>query len=483
MEISDFTFNAKRILILLGVIYLAYIFSGLIFQVSQQELYKYLVAVILFLLLIKFIHSISIENVIAFMILIIPFPIIINFGGKDLGSSITVIIYLIFISYILGIIIRKEIILPDRPLLKVVLFILVCYVVSFSNTPWQGRENAVRKFSEFVSCIIIFYLVINSITNKRAIFKIVDMITIICFIQAIIVLFQALFPSAAGFLNFFAGKGTDVGRSYRKMEDLRILGTITFDYELLSEYFSMNILMQLVLLRNLKRSFKKTSYIICLIFSSVALIATGSRGGVVSLIVGFIIISLLAKKQLKLSTSFIIFCSAGMLLLGVMLIFSAYMPYVANVFDRFTETKYEGLVPDTRVIVWKTSWPMIMQNPWIGHGPQSVAKSGLKIFVDPHSTYLYYLFNIGIVGTSGVILFFSRIFWIGYTAIKKQYDYEITYLLVALVGSFLVFIINEYKISYLRDSSIQQFVWLIFALIVAASQIAKKSCNDKITSL
>ena len=420
-------------------------------------------------------HTISTENVIAFLILIIPFPIIVNFGGKDLGSSITVAIYVIFISYIIGMIIRKKTILPDRPLLFIVMFIILCYVVSFSNTPWQGRENAVRKFSEFISCVILFYLVINNINTKKAIFKIVDMITIICFIQALIVLFQVLFPTESGFLTFFAGKGTDLAKSYDKMEDLRIMGTVTFDYELLSEYFSMNILMQLILLRNLEKSIKKNSYIICLIFSSVALIATGSRGGIVALFVGFILISLITKEQLKLSKSLFVFCVTCMLLYGVMFIFAEYFPYVANVFDRLTKTRYEGLIPDTRTMVWEAVWPIIMQNPWIGHGPQSIARSGIKMWIDPHSTYLNYLFNIGIIGTSGILIFFGRIFWTGYRAIKKQYDKDMTYLLVGLLGAFLVFIINEYKISYLRDATIQQFVWLIFALIVAAAKIAKKS--------
>ena len=84
------------------------------------------------------------------------------------------------------------------------------------------------------------------------------------------------------------------------------------------------------------------------------------------------------------------------------------------------------------------------------------------------------------MGLAAVLVFMGGIFLNGREGLKAKYASGAINVLVALMGAFFVFIIDEIKISYLRSANLQQFVWIIFALIVAASRIIKNRPGDYI---
>jgi len=458
---------------------LAFIISIAVLILPLQIFVKFFVILIVAMLILIFTFSLSMENILSLLMLMIPLPIFINLGGKDMGTTITLAIFLIFFIYSIKRVLRKEQILPHRPLFIPLMFLVLCYAISFMNMPILAMSSALRRCSVFVSCIIIFYLVINNLRSKKAIYRIIDVLTIACFLEATILIIQLIFPENSSFLQFFGNRVVDLGERYSQMENLRIVGTFGFGYEIVSEFLAINILIQFFWIQKLKKSTKKYLYIICLILSAIAMVSTATRGSIIALIVGILFTSFLARKHLNLSKQFILFCLLALLFASITFFFAEKVPYVSNLYQRFINTRIDGFIPDTRVVVWKQFIPGIMEHPWIGHGPYATGELG-RYTVPPHSIFLYYLFSIGAIGTLVVLWFFAGIFWYGFSAIRKQCDQEMVYIIIVLLGAFLVFMIDEIKVSYLRCSNMQQFIWFIFALIISASQIIKKEQKMKV---
>ena len=385
--------------------------------------------------------------------------------------------------YVVSKIIKKESIFSDMPLFYIVLFLIVAYVVSFANTPWFARESALRRFSIFISCVMVFYIVINSIRSKKAIIRTIDVITVACFLEALVVIYQLMFPTKSGFLQFFGSRVVDLDQRYSSLEKLRIVGTFGFDFGTVSEFFAMNIALQFFRIQTLNKSLKRRSYIICLLVTIIALVATGTRGGIMAMFLGMLITMFMAKKYLSFTKNFFLVFIVGVLLFSIMIVFAENLPYVANLYERFIGTEFQGVVPDTRVEAWTIIKPIIMEHPLIGHGPYAMGKGGTIKYMNPHNTYFYYLFNIGIIGLLGVLWFFGGVLWHGLTAFRKQCDHEMKYILIGLIGAFMVFVIDELSVSYLRHSNMQQFVWIVFGLVVSASRIAKKDSSRRDTDI
>lgn len=473
---NDNMLNYKKAILLLVVAYAAYILANLVMGMEIADFMKKGLILVVCVLFLKVALSTSMEKLIILLVLMLPFPVYINFG-KDLGTSITLAIYLVFFVEITRKMMRKEPPFPYRPLIAVLIYISVCYVISFSNTQWFGRENALRAMSIFGSCGMIFYMVVNSIQRKDSFLKIIDFISIMCFVESLLIIYQVIFPAHSGFINFFASRVIDVTERYAAMEaakgGIRVIGTIATDYGLISVFFAMNIIIQFFRIQSLKQSIKKKLYVLCILFSCFALVSIGTRGGFIALFIGMLIILTMSKSYIKVGKNIVLICILSLFLFGFMFIVSENFPHVANLFERLTGTEFEGVMPDTRVNVWKIVWPIVMEHPWIGWGPQNIGKSGIEVYMNPHNMYLTYIFNIGFIGTLGIMVFFCLIFWYGLRAIKKIKDTEMVYATVGLMGSYVVFLLTGLIGEYLRSSSMQQFVWIIFALIVSVAKISK----------
>lgn len=481
-DINEILLNYKRIFLLLVVAYVCFIIANMYLNMEIGDFLKKSLILFICIIFLRVVAAKSMVDLIALLILMLPFPVFINFG-KDLGTSITLGIYLVVSVYMLKNMMKKEVIFLYKPLFPVLIYITICYVVSFGNTPWFGRENALRNISVFVSCVAIFYMIVNNIQNRQAIFKIVDVITIMCFIESLLVIYEVLFPLHSGFINFFSSRVIDVDEMYAGMENLRIVGTIAADYELTSAFFAMNIVVQFFRIQSLKKSLKRKLYVFCLFCSSFALVSTGTRGGFVALIIAILIMLFLAKRYVSLTKNMVVIFVLGVFLVSVIFIISESMPHVSKLGERLSETQFEGVVPDHRVLVWKFVLPILAEHPWIGYGPQIIGKTGLIRYYDPHSMYFSYVFNIGILGASGIMVFLGAIFWKGFSALRKQQDSEMTHIIVGLLAAFMVFILQGLLSSYTRSNTMQQFVWIILALIVSVAKIVKNGSDEDFKTL
>jgi O-antigen ligase len=93
----------------------------------------------------------------------------------------------------------------------------------------------------------------------------------------------------------------------------------------------------------------------------------------------------------------------------------------------------------------------------------------------PHNVYLFYANTVGIVGLG----FFLWMLWRLWRMSKPQHDdlFHASFASGFMVmghAMLFVFLIDEIKIDYLRNSIYQFQVWVFFAMIAAAHRVAQK---------
>jgi O-antigen ligase len=484
-DISDYISNLKRILIFFLSIYLSYIIANLYLAIDIIIFIKVSIGIIVALLFLWLSCMMSIENLIVIIILFLPFPVFIHVG-KDLGTTNIVMIYTIFSIYWVRKFLNKEPIFNDRPLFNIAMLILLFYIISFINTPPELYNRALRKTSILVSCILLFYLIVNNIKSERAISKIVDTIVIISFIEALIILAQLFFPKQSSFLQFFSPAGRRLISV--TTEGKRLAGTFGFDYGASAVFFSICIFIQIFWVQILKDSSKRMLYFLCMATSFIAVISTGSRVGIVGLFGGILFMMIFYWKYFNFRNLIIVFSLFIILFFGTTTFLARYSPDVANLYDRFVKRKVD-------ITQRSASWNYVMINvkkhPWIGNGVATSYKNRVSILggrhyilgrkrYAPHNLLLACLQGIGILGTFWFVTFLGGVFWKSYISIVNSNDSEIKLISMILLGAFVVFLTTQIVTNFLRHSNLQQFVWAVMALLISASEIAKNKKSKEL---
>jgi O-antigen ligase len=157
----------------------------------------------------------------------------------------------------------------------------------------------------------------------------------------------------------------------------------------------------------------------------------------------------------------------------VMNFYVAHFTRSGNVGARLRETHFVGIVPDSRVEAWAGGWQRFLEHPLIGHGPYYSPQSGTHTWYWPHNVYLYIANLVGAVGLAFFLALLARMLQLSNRASDDLRDpnYARAFLLIAHV-QLVVFVIDQIKIEYLRNSTYQIEVWLMFAMLVSAYRVA-----------
>jgi O-antigen ligase len=198
---------------------------------------------------------------------------------------------------------------------------------------------------------------------------------------------------------------------------------------------------------------------------------TVTRGGIVALGVGILYLMWLVRRRLTMVGLTI---TAGVTAAGVigMNWYVSTFTRTGNLFERLSGTTMKGLVPENRSIVWPDAWNRIFEHPFLGHGPSYSFLSGTHIYYWPHSLYLYVANNVGFFGLGVFLWLLSTLFRITRppTDDLRHPDLLQSYMIIARV-QLVVFLVDEIKIEYLRNDIYAAQVWMMFALMAAASQV------------
>ena len=207
------------------------------------------------------------------------------------------------------------------------------------------------------------------------------------------------------------------------------------------------------------------------------LVATGSRGGFLALIIGGILYMWFFRREL--GTKGLL----GISLLGAVftvaaLAVTSFTEY--NVlFERLDKTEIKGLEIDSRTGLYDHTLEAISQQPVLGHGPL------LKIYKAqtwknapyPHNLYLFLPYTIGIFGLMAYMLFFGALikrFHLPRSRWQGSLEYQgISSLAIIL---FVTFLISQYRIEFLRFGLVnyQHYLFALWAALLGLTDLAKR---------
>lgn len=400
------------------------------------------------------------------LLLLIPFqPIVSRYGSAN-----ELFVYLVGFALLL----RWKTKL--FPLSGYILFLILVYFLSLAMAPRWTYTSHLFYLVAIGSNFVLFYLVYNFVMRQNAwqeIWKIVVAINILvlgyCSLQLVV---------GFGDLSLFGLSELSIETSREAHHRLTGPFRVT---AMTAEYLVIQIMMLMYAYIRETNSRRKILWLVMAVANFGFIVATGNRGGVVSLVIGALAFFFLFRKELG-ATRIVLISVVGVILLGAVSVVMVRYTEFDSMFDRFTETKFDGYIPDTRS-VWSEVWPRIIEAPVLGHGPRfrveqpegTVQRSASVAY--PHNLYMYIFYTIGGVGLSAYLVLFFNI-GLRYFKASRIVTGDRVLDGIPRVGIvvLLVFVTSEMRMEMLRFllNDYQQYLFMILAGFMALSDIKRK---------
>jgi O-antigen ligase len=397
----------------------------------------------------------------------LPFPRNMSLGSTNLAFiAVLAILWLLRVSN--GLSLRPR----SSPLDAPVLALFVAYVVSFYNvTTAQAMSQAVPIFQLRAASMLMLFMIVNNLRDERGFRRFLDFQTVSVLLVCLLALWELANPGRSfipGWIEFSTGPIGDIN-----LHSLRVGSSFT-DYELLSEYCALNALLVMFLLLRAETMLRRVAYGALLSLLVFVLFATVTRGAMVALAAGVVYLLWIVRRRLN----FVTLVTVGAALLATMQGMSYYLASFTrsgSVITRFATdntAQFVGMLPVARAATWLGAWERIFEHPFIGHGPYFSATSGMRTYFWPHNLYLFVANNVGFIG-------FGIFLWLLWTLLRmsrprtddlRHGDFLHSYMIIAQ-AQMIVFLIDETKIEFMRNSNYELQIWLMFALTTAAYQI------------
>jgi O-antigen ligase len=398
------------------------------------------------------------------LVLVIPFPRYTTFGSTNLA-----LILLLMVVWLLRFT-QREAPAPRRtPLDAPLAGMVLAYVLSFYNvTQAYHVEMGLQKFLLFLSCVMMFFLVVYNVRSESALRKFHHFQTVAVALVLAFCLWELAFPGTYLIPGWIDLRGINeqlfLVRNYR-------VGGPWVDYELLSEFAAINIVFFIFMLAQARSAARRALYGLMLGGLLLILFSTVTRGGIAALLLGLGYMMYLIRRRTSVVPLTLIGAAAVMAVVGMAYFVKEYT-VAGDVFARFSETKFVGITPESRSEVWPQAWERWMQHPILGHGPYYTPERGIKVWYWPHNLPLFIGNCFGLFG----LAMFSWIIWKLWklsaprTDRLDDPDYVKAFQLVTRV-QLLIFLVDELKIEYLRNANYQYQPWILFSALAATGMI------------
>ena len=407
-----------------------------------------------------------------FLIMLIPFQII----DTRFGSLNVVMTYVAAFAYL----IQGR--LSKLPFFVPVLLILFAYMIAFSQSHPLARLYHVIYLVGFFSNILLFYMIYNFLLrteNWRFIIR--------CLLATnVLVVIYCAIQFAAGDQTFFFLGIEEFGLNPPR-KDGRLVGPFKATAET-AEFFTFQcLIIACILVFRPSRMLRWMAYALVstnLLF----LIATGNRGGFVTIIFGTLLFLWMYRRELGFARLARLLTGGTMLFVALGIVAVNFTEY-GMLFERLEETEFsEEGIPDTRGRVWTMAWDEIVDKPILGHGPRLAITTRGNIVGDieyvrfPHNLLLHLLYTTGIVGALMWIAFFTamwaKLWFVRHASIDDEELATVPRMGIIIL---IVFFVSQLRIEFLRNSLIdyQNYLFVLFATMLACSDIVRARLQVK----
>lgn len=437
---------------------------------DPSKLYQIVAAVTIAVGFFLFSYFASPRKTVPWLICLSPFQTI----DTPYTTSSVMLTFVVGIAYIF----RGK--LKFMPMLGIFLAIMAVYLAStgFAHKS-TFLQHALYMFN-FVSAILMFYIVYNFVRETKDIDLVIRTLIIINILVVIYSIVQinvgprfALFGISELSIQGARGEG-----------DPRLRGP--YGVGITAEFFVLSILLFAYLLVDMKSAVRRNLLYLLMALNLGCLIATANRGGFLSLIGGAGLFLIMYRSELGVKRTMTL-TIAGVFLIAVMSIVVINYTQFGQMYERLEATELEEGMPDSRARTWTNIISHISEKPLLGHGPMlrlaeegeeeggRIAMTGALHY--PHNVYLYLLYTSGTIGLIVYLVFFAWLtlrFRSGNR--KSSGDPFIDGFIKLGILSMIVFLVDQIKIEFLRFEYIDywHYMFSIFAIWLAFADMARK---------
>ncbi len=409
-------------------------------------------------------YLLSVRIVVWALLLMIPFQII----DSAYGSSNLVFTYMVGASFLLR---GRFVHLPLRGIVALIMF---SYLLSFTQIPRGTSIDHILYLIMIISDFILFYIVYNYVRTSgsyRDMWNILAIANLLVLIYCVIL----LVVGSSGIQMF----GVSEFEISSKREEQGYFSGPFRDVGNFADYMAIQTLIAIYALMRFDVSRIRIFWFVILAGNMAFLVAAGSRGGLVALVIGLVVFLFLFRKELGMrkmltwvATGSLVFVVAAYVIVQ----FTAY-----NIlFEKFEGTEFDHGVPDTRQ-GWFEIWDQVVAKPVLGHGPRLRLQNegyrripGYTTIPYPHNAYMFLMATMGLVGLSAYLWYFSalaRQYWKG--GGRWAEDPILRGLPRLGLAIIILFSASQMHIEIFRYiyHDYQQYVFMIFGAFLAFSHL------------
>jgi O-antigen ligase len=447
-------------------------------EFGDSQLFQLTVAAVSATVLFFGAYSLPQKAASTILIVLIPFQPI----DTKYASANVVLTFVVFIAMLMR---REEIRLPLMPQMLIVMFV---YLISMGvQDPATYSSHAfymVNLLAAFLVLWIAYDLTIRfqNIRGIVVVFLVMNvLVAIYCSIQLVLGPGHSLAFLGISEMSMLAAR-----------DDMRLTGPFNA-VGIMAEYC---VLMVFLILHQLLTASKKSfrvGLVVLMLVDLVFLVATGNRGGFLTLLGGGVLYLWTFRKVLGPGRT-IGLASAALVLLSLSSIIAINFTQYDSLFIRLTETEVEEGIPDTRQNVWPVAWKEIKTHPFLGHGPRlrfegeddGLRYKGHKYIQYPHNLYLSQLFTVGILGTIAFLIFMITPFlrcW--RTSNQPQLDLHAQTFAKTGIILMVVIFVDQMKVEFTRFelTDYWHFLFALFGVLIAVCDRARVAQNMPVQSV
>jgi hypothetical protein len=440
--------------------------TGVVLGIQYWTPNKRIIPVVVVLLVFGVAWRLSMAAAVNVLVLLLPYP-----KGTVFGNTNLAFILIMFVIWLLRLSLRMSPRARSSPINLPIFGLILWYVLSFYNVRDDyALERALQAFEMFLGCVLMYYLIINSVRTQRDLerFHTAQVFT------ALGVFFIAAWEARhagkvliPGLLDFSSTIGHDFNT-----RDVRV-GASFRDYELLSEYCGLFFLLTVFRWIRARSNTQRALFTLFAVFNVYTMFTTVTRGVFVALAVVIPMILYTIRRHLNPVRFITAAAAITVLAIGMNFLVASYTNS-GDLFERMAETKLvHGVVPEAREAPWRNAWERSLVHPILGQGPYYGELPGHEIWW-PHNVYLYIANLVGYPG----LLFYLMILFGLFTMLRPVVDdlrhasYADAFLIVAR-AQLVMFALNELKIDFLRNPNYTFQVWLMFSTWTAAYLVSR----------
>jgi O-antigen ligase len=315
-------------------------------------------------------------------------------------------LYLLLIVWLLAIVQRRKIFMPNNINKLLILMGLVVLMSIFVKIlryeiPNISIMNEIILFKAWLNRVLLFFIFFNIIDDEETCNR---TLLGLCFLFLALIVNQLL--AIIGITGYRAESIAQSGRigGFGAAGEYAITLVLFFPFVLSGSFL-------------MKRSnLFKIGCITLVFLTLVGLVNAGSRNGAVAFLCSMLVYLLILKRKKIMGLLPIIFLIITMIVVGATAFVVSPSSVKTVVSERFDPSTSKDLsaYSSGRTKIWKNGWKLFVDSPLIGHGRNSYMVlsqlRGYRYYAVPHNEYLKHLAEHGLIGLIVFLLIFFKIF-------------------------------------------------------------------------